>query len=442
MESLILSKAVMLGVQVGWIDFSPEERSRTLTVLRALSAPGSVDELGIGIVRDAVADALFPGTSTLLTKARYFFLVPYLSRLLEEGHDAIPRDARDLKHEFDGLERRCAVGLCKRAADLGISDEGVIGRVALTRGPGQWVTRGPGEVYWASIRALGFMKDDAPDSYLGHFAYLANRRTATYGGQFDGSDTVGLSDDKHASRSMWNLSRTLFESWREDWDDWGSRASIELRTEEAALLGGRIKTQRPGSLYALIVGDDRLRGLALGSWRAEGGGYADSAFHSFLEQERGRIEELSPEVARLCALADDFSELVYGCRIAYNMQLPGLEEEAAEEWEAFAESEAIERAAAVDLDALSWELGLSDHSGYSMLAAFLRRAMACMASRDLAGLKYEVRQRESEIKGSRKKIGSGSEVEYAWRGGRRLPYRFGYAMSIVDEIVKAGGCDA
>jgi hypothetical protein len=105
LESLVLAKAVMLGVQVGWIDFSPEERSRTLTVLRALSAPGSVDELGIGIVRDAVADALFPGTSTLLTKARYFFLVPYLSRLLEEGHDATPRDSRDLKHEFDGLER-------------------------------------------------------------------------------------------------------------------------------------------------------------------------------------------------------------------------------------------------------------------------------------------------------------------------------------------------
>ncbi|WP_428847215.1 DUF6361 family protein [Olsenella intestinalis] len=55
----------MLGVQVGWIDFSPEERSRTLTALRALSAPGSVDELGIGIVRDAVADVLFPGASAL-----------------------------------------------------------------------------------------------------------------------------------------------------------------------------------------------------------------------------------------------------------------------------------------------------------------------------------------------------------------------------------------
>lgn len=46
-------------MQVGWIDFSPEERSRTLTVLSSLSEPGSVDELGVGIVRDAMADRLF-----------------------------------------------------------------------------------------------------------------------------------------------------------------------------------------------------------------------------------------------------------------------------------------------------------------------------------------------------------------------------------------------
>jgi hypothetical protein len=87
-------------------------------------------------------------------------------------------------------------------------------------------------------------------------------------------------------------------------------------------------------------------------------------------------------------------------------------------------------------------LGLLDHPGFAMLEAFLRRAMACMATGDLAGLKHEVRQREADIKGSRRKIGGGGEVEYAWRGGRRLPYRFGYAMSMVDEIVGAGGCDA
>lgn len=32
------------------------------------------DELGIGTVRDAFADALFPGTSTIQTRAHYFLI--------------------------------------------------------------------------------------------------------------------------------------------------------------------------------------------------------------------------------------------------------------------------------------------------------------------------------------------------------------------------------
>ena len=128
-------------MRVGWVDFSAQERSRTLTVLSSLSQPGAVDELGIGIVRDAIADTLFPSTSTLLTKARYFFLVPYISRLMEEGHDVERRDPHALAGEYSDYEKTCAKGLL-RCCD---SKEGVIGRVALSGG--RWVTRGPGELY-------------------------------------------------------------------------------------------------------------------------------------------------------------------------------------------------------------------------------------------------------------------------------------------------------
>ena len=37
----------------------------------------SRDELGIGQVRDAFSDSLFPGTSTLHTRARYLLFVPW-----------------------------------------------------------------------------------------------------------------------------------------------------------------------------------------------------------------------------------------------------------------------------------------------------------------------------------------------------------------------------
>ena len=38
----------------------------------------ALDELGIGTVRDAFSDMLFPGISTLQTRAKYFVILPYL----------------------------------------------------------------------------------------------------------------------------------------------------------------------------------------------------------------------------------------------------------------------------------------------------------------------------------------------------------------------------
>src|SRR5262245_15433394 len=68
----------MFSASVGWIDFSPSHRDRVGSVLDLLRPEGMVDELGMGTIRDALADQMFPGISTIQTRARYFFLVPYI----------------------------------------------------------------------------------------------------------------------------------------------------------------------------------------------------------------------------------------------------------------------------------------------------------------------------------------------------------------------------
>ena len=70
-------------MQIGWINYSKEHRNRVMSVLDSLIAPGSVDELGISVVRDAFSDRLFPGMSTLQTRAKYFLIVPWIMRELE-----------------------------------------------------------------------------------------------------------------------------------------------------------------------------------------------------------------------------------------------------------------------------------------------------------------------------------------------------------------------
>ena len=49
-------------MQLGWIDFSKNERNKVLNVLNLLSEAGTLDELGIAPIRDGYANLFFPGT--------------------------------------------------------------------------------------------------------------------------------------------------------------------------------------------------------------------------------------------------------------------------------------------------------------------------------------------------------------------------------------------
>jgi hypothetical protein len=67
-----------------WLDYSERERRKMLDVVDLFREHDTRDELGIGSVRDAFADMLFPNTSTIMTRARYFLLVPWTYQRLEK----------------------------------------------------------------------------------------------------------------------------------------------------------------------------------------------------------------------------------------------------------------------------------------------------------------------------------------------------------------------
>jgi hypothetical protein len=75
---------------IGWVDFSAEHREKVKSALDLLSTPGVVDELGIGVIRDSFSDSLFPGISTIQTRAKYFLTVP---RIFED-YERLPAHRR------------------------------------------------------------------------------------------------------------------------------------------------------------------------------------------------------------------------------------------------------------------------------------------------------------------------------------------------------------
>jgi hypothetical protein len=51
-----------------WLDYSERERREMLDIVDLFREHDKRDELGVGSVRDAFADMLFPGTSTIMTR--------------------------------------------------------------------------------------------------------------------------------------------------------------------------------------------------------------------------------------------------------------------------------------------------------------------------------------------------------------------------------------
>jgi hypothetical protein len=93
----------------GWLDHDPSERERSQRILVLFHEKESRDELGLGSVRDAFADLLFPGTSTIHTRVRYFLFIPWIHRQLEADgvrSAELPRKLRLAETELGDKLRR------------------------------------------------------------------------------------------------------------------------------------------------------------------------------------------------------------------------------------------------------------------------------------------------------------------------------------------------
>ena len=124
-----------------WLDYSERERRKMLDVVDLFREHDTRDELGVGSVRDAFADMLFPGTSTIMTRARYFLLVPWAYLKLERLH---VRSA-----EIAARARQAELNLVE-PIERSDDNDGNIGKVAKTT-----LKRLPSSVYWQGLSVWG-----------------------------------------------------------------------------------------------------------------------------------------------------------------------------------------------------------------------------------------------------------------------------------------------
>ncbi len=139
---------------IAWLDTTAEEQRRARELIEFFTQQESRDELGIGQIRDAFSDMLFPGISVIQRRARYYLFVPWCySRGRARGTSG---DACRAKGETQ--ERMLIEAL--KAAD--VPDTGLVGKVA-----GASVKTLASAIYWPGLRRFNILTHDTDRSHLG-----------------------------------------------------------------------------------------------------------------------------------------------------------------------------------------------------------------------------------------------------------------------------------
>lgn len=392
-------------MEFGWIDFSKTERNKVLSILDLLGEKGVLDELGISPIRDGYSNLFFPGTSTIQTRAKYFFIVPYAFRDLEFNNQY---DYFKLKKTFDNTEEKCAHIFLDNNPD----ENGVIGKRSIQGGG--WVSRTPASIYWAGLRKYSFFKGKMSiDQYI---KFIAIQKQNTSGAVNLGNRSDESHDDKNAG-DIQKVHLFNIPTYKRDWID---NLDMTLTFEEGQFLKNQIIESCPDSLMAYVLKENIHEFLEI---------------YSFSDLE-AIIHKFPEDIQQNYTKANSFSEFCFALRVVYNLIVSENKNEKANV--EFSDLD-LKSIADIDIDGIMNSLKIFN----PFLRSFLKDSHEAMEKNELEELKTIIQKREVDLKGiNRSKTAHPGEYDVdEWFAGERLDYRFSIARDIIADIYESEGED-
>lgn len=286
-------------MSIGWVHFSSDHRKRVQMVIDLLNKGGIVDELGVGIVRDSFADTMFPGISTIQTRAKYFTLIAHLLKDFIEKHKA-GKKILSLDNYLDNIERDCRITMIQNSESEANRD-GIIG-ITFGENRNKDIVRKPSSIYWNGLRIFGFLNTLQS---ISEFSRNFQNKKVTIEKLLT-ETSLNKGDDKDAEYSLPlirapKLPKTYMDT-----------LTIDLLPAEAQFLRSQIESNVPGSLIGKILlnaeATDQLLKLA-------GNSFSDFSRLPFLDKLN------DDSLQKTVTLARKFWEILYGAHIRYNCLL-------------------------------------------------------------------------------------------------------------------------
>lgn len=407
-----------------WLDHSESDRRKALDVVDLFREQDTRDELGIGTVRDALADSLFPGVSTIQTRAKYFLFVPWIYQVLEA------RKTRSA--DIEGLARYHEIELIEPLLASGDTN-GVIGKEARAS-----LQRLPSSVYWSGLYELGIRRfQGAQHQYHRSLDDFYRGRRHLHAAAEDGIDLLvkpqsnwheglppapkGFPQDATLSldeaeaeylrqQIMTNKPHTLF-SFLVDRSEWWDPVSFAWHHPQVGECSNQVKTHlRHAELFSLVMaGVVLLYNLMLAEKRASGRGDGSGQPSNLVEHYHNELGEWYAEIrgryAELGQWVDDRAEF-WAHVHDYNQRIPLPTRQFINSWIDFAlEADGIEA------------------------------LMESKPARDL------IRGRERKLKGKQARLIYPRALEM-WNGAAgtgRMSYRWAQAQTTLHDILRGLG---
>lgn len=406
----------------GWIDFSDTDKQKVMKVIELLQPDGTVDELGVGVIRNALSESMFPGITTIMTRAKYFFIVP---RIL---HDYLSRTPKDISAK-EYLRQQENEIMQTLAEQNGYSDDfGVMGinvaKQNRNRSRHRWkeLMRKPSTIYWNGLRTYKIYPGDLSIAHLLDALDKKTRYNRILGHQITEGEA---SDDRDAEISG------MFIFSLPDYDkNWRDYFTIDLTNTEADFLKNKIIDSQPDSLIAEILKDNK-------------------AIKDFLNADSFRtmcdmpfLNRIRPENKSVVNTARDFWQIMYGAHIRYNILLHDrhgsekVKNDCIYKWRQWVNLMKDFRWDVFDRD-LMWYITKKNSVVKRFTEIFINYWMDKIQEHDYNTdeLDMMVEHQEEKNKTSRSKLRHQNDEKYdKWTGISGMGFRFSNAKTIVRDI--------
>jgi hypothetical protein len=395
-----------MGSTLSWLDHDIRAADRSMRLLHLFKESEARDEFGIGGIRDAISDQLFPGTSTLHTRLRYVFFLPWLYSQLEE------RRTSSLKYQDAGKQSEGQ--LLQMLIRSEPTATGIIGRNA-----GSDVKQLPSAMYWTATASWGIRHDNVTRQQ--YFAQ-ADLRNAHRQKRHRRDLTEGLHEDAlDANSNIWHPDVVKLRP-----KEFPEACDLALTAKEADFLLDRWCASQRDSLLTWLALDARRRPA--------------------MEQpatiwQHPQLKEFPDNIQELIVGGRKLNAALGGAALLYNLQLAELDgrEELVTKYQAkLADWQDRERADCADwtLDEF-WPLVVG--TGHT-ITTDTRRFVEDWRNAALKGIgshsaRQLIEQREIKLKGARSRFTNRAALKQ-WGGAAGtspLSYRWPVARALLLE---------